>query len=65
MEKSTNDHFGAISFFTNSKRLKTVKCLEFSTFLVLNKDDFLQMLKKFPDDYEKFRELNDNLQFQQ
>ena len=37
------------------------KCLEFWTFLVISRKDFVEMIKKFPNDYEKFKELNDQI----
>ena len=36
-EFQDGDHFGTLSFFTKEKRGFTAKCLEFTTFLILNR----------------------------
>ena len=62
-EFKEGDHFGSISFFTKFKRNFTVKCLDFTTFLTLNRFEFIEMLKAFPEDYERFSEINNRVSF--
>ncbi|CAD8099233.1 unnamed protein product [Paramecium primaurelia] len=59
--------FGEINFFGNVGRTASVKSEGFSILFILKRDDFLQILQKYPKDFEKFNliqeEVNKN-QFQ-
>ncbi|CAD8189124.1 unnamed protein product [Paramecium pentaurelia] len=66
--KLTNKQiFGEINFFGNVGRTASAKSEGFSDLFVLKRDDFLQILQKYPKDFEKFyliqEEVNKN-QFQ-
>lgn len=53
------DNFGILSFFTGYHRTQSVRSLEFTTLLMIKRDDFLQILSDYPEDYEKFCNLRD------
>ncbi|EAS04885.3 cation channel family protein (macronuclear) [Tetrahymena thermophila SB210] len=55
------DNFGAIGFFTGLHRTQSVRSLEFTTLLMIKRDEFLQILQEFPQDYERFCYLRDKI----
>ncbi|KAL4483975.1 hypothetical protein ABPG72_013981 [Tetrahymena utriculariae] len=55
------DNFGAIGFFTGQHRTQSVRSLEFTTLLMIKRDEFLQILQEFPQDYERFCYLRDKI----
>ncbi|EAR89662.1 cyclic nucleotide-binding domain protein (macronuclear) [Tetrahymena thermophila SB210] len=57
--------FGEISFFTGKPRKFTIRSLEFSTILSIKRSDFIQLLQEFPDDYEKFCMIRDQINIYQ
>ncbi|KAL4438146.1 hypothetical protein ABPG74_016925 [Tetrahymena malaccensis] len=56
-------YFGTYGFFTGLTRKQSIRCMEFSQFLVIKRSDFIETLKQFSDDYEKFCMLKDQLMF--
>ncbi|KAL4502287.1 hypothetical protein ABPG72_011874 [Tetrahymena utriculariae] len=57
--------FGEISFFTGKPRKFTIRSLQFSTILSIKRTDFIQLLQEFPDDYEKFCMIRDQINIYQ
>lgn len=55
------DHFGELGFFTGQGRSFSVKSKDFTTLLTINRDEFIQILQKTPDDFEKFRMIQDQI----
>ncbi|CAD8114502.1 unnamed protein product [Paramecium sonneborni] len=53
--------FNEISFLTGQDLKEKFKTLEFTKLLVLSRKDFLDTLKDFPQDFEKYKELVDDL----
>ena len=60
---SNGDSFGEGSFFTGKCRSASIRSREFTTLLILNRAEFLKVLVNYPDDYEKFCTIRDNLCF--
>ncbi|EWS74108.1 cation channel family protein (macronuclear) [Tetrahymena thermophila SB210] len=58
---SVGQSFGEISFFTGKPRCMSIKSLEFTTLLYIKRVDFLQIVKYFPEDYERFCFIKDNI----
>ncbi|KAL4510182.1 hypothetical protein ABPG72_010375 [Tetrahymena utriculariae] len=58
---SVGQSFGEISFFTGKPRCMSIKSLEFTTLLYIKRIDFLQTIKCFPEDYERFCYIKDNI----
>ncbi|EAR84197.2 cyclic nucleotide-binding domain protein (macronuclear) [Tetrahymena thermophila SB210] len=56
-------YFGTYGFFTGLTRKQSIRCMEFSQFLVIKRSDFIETLKQFSDDYERFCMLKDQLMF--
>jgi hypothetical protein len=50
-----------VSFFTGLERNFDVRSSEFTTLLYIKRKDFLDLLKEFPKDYEKFCSLKDSV----
>ena len=59
--KKKNDIFGVFSFFSNMSRRLTVKALTNTTVLQLKQEDFVKIIKEFPDEYEKYCEIRDKI----
>ncbi|KAL4497691.1 hypothetical protein ABPG73_020788 [Tetrahymena malaccensis] len=55
--------FGETSFFTGEARKASVRSREFTTLLILNREEFLQILVNHQEDYEKFCAIKDSLIF--
>ena len=48
------DVFGELSFFTGQPRTASAKSKDFSSMVFIKRDDLLNILQKFPEDYEKY-----------
>ncbi|KAL4506561.1 hypothetical protein ABPG72_000132 [Tetrahymena utriculariae] len=59
------DYFGELQFFINENKGMNVRSINFSTLLKIQRKDFIQILKKFPLDYEQFCYIKDALVIQQ
>ena len=55
------DYFGEYSFFTGKNHLTTAKSLSFSSLFVIKKETFLEILRNFPEDYEKYCQIKDQI----
>ncbi|KAL4432955.1 hypothetical protein ABPG74_014469 [Tetrahymena malaccensis] len=60
-----NQHFGETSVFLNEQIPFSVKSVDFSTVYKISRKNFIETIKKFPDDYEIFCEIKDELEFRQ
>ncbi|CAD8187163.1 unnamed protein product [Paramecium octaurelia] len=58
---SKGSSLGLMSFITGVKARERFKSLGFSKLLLLSRDDFLKIIPEFPEDYEIFREMHDDL----
>lgn len=47
-------YFGFYSFFTGLNEKYKVRTLDFTKLLVIKKNDFVELIKNYNDDYEKF-----------
>ncbi|CAD8084669.1 unnamed protein product [Paramecium sonneborni] len=54
---------GIISFITGKQSQERFRSIGFSKLLMLSRDDFLKVIQDFPEDYERFRNLYDSVQF--
>ncbi|KAL4495023.1 hypothetical protein ABPG72_015723 [Tetrahymena utriculariae] len=61
IELKSGNSFGQISFFTGKKRTFSVRSLDFCRLLVVRRQDFIQLLQEYPDDYEKFCMIKDSV----
>ncbi|CAK77489.1 unnamed protein product (macronuclear) [Paramecium tetraurelia] len=55
---------GIISFISGKQSQERFRSVGFSKLLMLSRDDFLKVIQDFPEDYERFRNLYDSLQFE-
>ena len=55
------DHFGEIGFFTGKSRLFSVRSCDFTTLFVINREEFIEVLRKNSDDFEKFCMIKDQI----
>ncbi|KAL4478064.1 hypothetical protein ABPG72_013503 [Tetrahymena utriculariae] len=60
-----NQHFGETSIFLNEQIPYSVKSVDFSTVYKISRKNFIETIKKFPDDYEIFCEIKDELEYRQ
>ncbi|CAD8174959.1 unnamed protein product [Paramecium pentaurelia] len=54
---------GIISFISGKQSQERFRSIGFSKLLMLSRDDFLKVIQDFPEDYERFRNLYDSIQF--
>ncbi|CAD8086199.1 unnamed protein product [Paramecium sonneborni] len=54
---------GIISFISGKQSQERFRSIGFSKLLMLSRDDFLKVIQDFPEDYERFRNLYDSVQF--
>ncbi|EAS07059.2 cation channel family protein (macronuclear) [Tetrahymena thermophila SB210] len=56
------DHFGGVSFFTGQPRRYSICSKEFTTLLMIKRQDFIELLtKESPEDYEMFCAIKDSI----
>ena len=53
--------FGELSFFSSQPCVYSARSVDFTSAYMINKVDFVKLLKKYPLDYEKFCEIRDNI----
>ena len=53
--------FGELSFFTGQPRTASAKSNDFSSMIYIKRDEFLSVLEKFPEDYEKYCFIRDQI----
>ncbi|EAS05795.2 cation channel family protein (macronuclear) [Tetrahymena thermophila SB210] len=53
--------YGIHSLFSSEARKLTAKCLENTSILIIHKEDFIQILKEFRDDYEIYCMIKDKV----
>lgn len=58
---SKGDVFGELGFFTGTHRRASAQSKDFSTMLYIKREDFLRLLEKFPEDYEKYCVIKDQI----
>ncbi|EAR89993.2 cyclic nucleotide-binding domain protein (macronuclear) [Tetrahymena thermophila SB210] len=59
------DSFGELSFFTGQNRSATVRAVDFTTLIKIERQEFIQLLSTSPADYEKFCFIKDRIMFKQ
>ncbi|KAL4480341.1 hypothetical protein ABPG74_020857 [Tetrahymena malaccensis] len=57
------ESFGSYSFFTGLPRINNIRSCEFTTILKIRREDFLQLLSSYPEDYETFCFIRDQISF--
>lgn len=55
------DHFGEIGFFSGQGRTLSVRSKDFTTLLTINREEFLKILERNPEDFQKFRMIQDQI----
>ncbi|EAR93586.2 cation channel family protein (macronuclear) [Tetrahymena thermophila SB210] len=63
LKLSKGESFGSHCFFTGLPRINTVRSCEFTTVLKIRRQDFLQLLSCYPEDYETFCFIRDQINF--
>lgn len=53
--------FGELSFFTGLPRSASAKSKDFCSMIFIKREDFLNILQKFPEDYEKYCLIRDQI----
>lgn len=61
---SKGDVFGELSFFSGNSRSASAQSKDFSTMIYIKREDFLQLLEKFPEDYEKYCLIRDQIKIE-
>ena len=56
--------FGEMGFFTGQYRRVSAQSKDFSSLLCISREDFLNTLKKFPQDYERYCKIRDEILLQ-
>ena len=51
---NTDDNFGLISFITGFKAKEKYRSVGFTKLLLISREDFLKIIKDFPNDFERF-----------
>lgn len=54
--------FGEVSFFTGKTRSANIRSLEFTSLLVIRREDFLNLVQRYSQDLESFCHIKDRLQ---
>ena len=60
-ELEVGTHFGEKSFFTGNHRKVKARSKDFTTLFSINRNDFIKILEKNPDDYDKFCMIRDHV----
>ena len=60
-ELGVGELFGEIGFFTGKPRNFSAKTKDFTSLLSINRDEFMNVLKKNPEDFEKFCMIQDQI----
>ena len=60
-ELGVGEPFGEISFFSGKSRGLSAKSKDFTTLFSINREEFIKVLKKNTDDYEKFCMIQDQI----
>jgi hypothetical protein len=63
-EMKKGEAVGVFSFFTGQREGVCIRSLDFSKMLSIRRSEFLALLKHFPEDYEVFCYIADQLRFQ-
>ena len=58
---SVGDHFGELCFFTGKPRIFSARSKDFTTLFSIPRAEFLSILEKNPEDYEKFCMVRDQI----
>ncbi|KRX04859.1 Cyclic nucleotide-binding protein [Pseudocohnilembus persalinus] len=61
LKRMKSGYFGFYSFFTGLNEKYKVRTLDFTKLLVIKKNDFVELIKNYNDDYEKFCYIRDQL----
>lgn len=56
------ENFGEVEFFTGKTRMASAKSKDFTTLFSINRDEFIQILKNNPEDFEKFCMIKDQIE---
>lgn len=60
-ELTVGEHFGEIAFFSGKVRKLSAKSKDFTTLFSINRNEFIQVLMKNSDDFEKFCMIKDQM----
>lgn len=60
-ELGPHSHFGEVSFFTGNIRNLSARTKDFTTVYSINQNDFIEILKSQPEDYEKYCMIKDQI----
>ena len=60
-ELGVGEHFGEIAFFSGKPRKLSAKSRDFTTLFSINREEFIQILMKNSDDFEKFCMIKDQI----
>ena len=55
------DNFGEISFFSDKERESCARSIDFTSAYMIKQVDFLHLIKKYDQDYQRFCEIKDNI----
>lgn len=60
-ELGVGGHFGEISFFSGKSRGLSAKSKDFTTLFSIDRNEFIKVLMKYPEDYQKFCMIKDEI----
>ncbi|KAL4465902.1 hypothetical protein ABPG74_004139 [Tetrahymena malaccensis] len=55
---------GLYEFFSGEKKHESARCIELTNVFAVSRNDFLQIIKNFPEDYQKYVDLKDQMVYQ-
>ncbi|KAL4494053.1 hypothetical protein ABPG72_016009 [Tetrahymena utriculariae] len=55
---------GLYEFFSGEKKHESARCVELTNVFAVSRNDFLQIIKNFPEDYQKYVKLKDQMVYQ-
>ena len=59
---TVGENFGEVEFFTGKTRMASAKSKDFTTLFSINRDEFIQILKNNPEDFDKFCMIKDQIE---
>lgn len=60
LKVNEGNYFGTSNFLLNSNYEETAECIKFCQILFISRDKFMNLIKNYPKDYEKFCDYKDS-----
>ncbi|EAR87356.2 cyclic nucleotide-binding domain protein (macronuclear) [Tetrahymena thermophila SB210] len=60
----SGNFIGLYEFFSGEKKHESARCIELTNVFAVSRNDFLKIIKNFPEDYQKYVKLKDQMVYQ-